>query len=231
MTRILTATFSLLLLSPYIVGAQSTSFEPVEGYLSSYQFSHEYHTKVRDILLKGITGTPDAMLVTLTSFSPERAVVLSKGEVISLKCSVPIWNNDAPDKIKVEKTSVRISKKLSVAVHKLWFDALGTTSYPNESRAGLDGASYYFTSFKTGLGLRAGTVWSPEAKSLPSELLRIAYELPNLEDGGSTSEKALLTRVNALHAKTTKKEQAGTDQPSTASDEKKPKLESKEPLQ
>ena len=150
-----------ILLFPSIAGAQSTSLEPAEGYFSSYDFSHEYRTKVRNILLKGITDTPEAMLVTLASFSSESAIILTENEVIILECSEPIWNHDAPDKIKVEKKSIRVSEEFANAVHKLWFDALGTTAYPDESRAGLDGASYYFTSFRVGLGLRAGTAWSP----------------------------------------------------------------------
>jgi hypothetical protein len=193
-------TLSFVLLFPIIAGAQSTSFEPADGYFSSYDFAHEYRTKVRNILLKGITDTPDAMLVTLASFSAESAIVLTEGEVIILECSKPIWNNDAPEKIKVEKTSIRISKELAAALHTLWFDALGTTSYPDESRAGLDGASFYFTSFRVGLGLRAGTAWSPEPKSLPSELIQVAYGLRMLSVGGDTKE--LLDRVQVLHTKT-----------------------------
>jgi len=216
MINLRTLVLSSALLFPCLACAQSNTLEPAEGYFSSYDFSHKYRTKVRNILLKGITDTPDAMLVTLSSFSPESAIVLSKGEVILLKCSKPIWNNDAPEKIKIEKKSIRISKELGDAVHKLWFDALGTTSYPNESRDGLDGVSYYFTSFRVGLGVRAGTAWTPEAKSLPSELLRVAYELSNLGNGGTTSEKKLLSEVKALHGKIAKREQGGAEQPATA---------------
>ena len=220
MTSLRAISLSFVLLFPCVACAQSTSLEPAEGYFSSYDRSHEYRSKVRNILLKGITDTPKAMLVTLASFNPESAMVLTEGEVILLKCSEPIWNNDAPEKIKVEKKSIRVSKELAEAVHKLWFDALGTTAYPDESSAGLDGASYYFTSFRVGLGLRAGTAWSPEPKSLPSELLRVAYELPNLGKGGTTSEKKLLPEVRALHATTTKREQGGADQPATAPESK-----------
>jgi hypothetical protein len=208
-------TLSFVLLVPNIAGAQSTSLEPAEGYFSSYDFSHAYSTKVRNILLKGITDTPDAMLVTLASFSPESAIVLTEGEVIMLRCSKPIWHNDVPEKIQVEKTSIRISKELATAIHTLWFDALGTTSYPDESRAGLDGASFYFTSFREGLGLRAGTAWCPEAKSLPSELLKVANGLRNLDGKGEAYKKELLDRVQTLDAKIKKREQAGTGQPAT----------------
>ena len=206
MTNFRAITLSFVLLSPNVVGAQSTSLEPAEGYFSSYDFSHEYRTKVRNILLKGITDTPDAMLVTLASFSPESAIVLTDGEVIMLMCSKPIWNNDAPEKILIEKTSIRISKELAAAIHTLWFDALGTTSYSDESRAGLDGASFYFTSFRVGLGLRAGTAWSPEAKSLPSELLDVAVGLRNLDGKDEAAQKELLDRVQTLHANIKKRE-------------------------
>lgn len=191
----------ILLLCPFVVVAQSTSFEPAEGHFSSFHFHHEYLNKVRNILLKGISDTPDAMLVTLASFGAESAIVVINGEVIQLKCSKAIWNNKSPESIKVEKKSIRISPELAKAVHKLWFDALGTTAYPNEGRHGRDGVSYYFTSFTVGHGLRAGSAWSPEPKSLPSELVRVAFELSNLGEGGTTSELKLLAEVQALHAK------------------------------
>ena len=140
------------------------------------------------------------MLVTLASFSPESAIVLINGEVIQLKCSKQIWNNKTPENIKVEKKSIRISPELAEAVHKLWFDALGTTAYPNEGHHGFDGASYYFTAFRVMHGLRAGKAWSPKPKSLPSELLQIAFKLSNLGEGGTTSELKLLPEVQALHA-------------------------------
>lgn len=220
MIRICTTTLTFVLLFSQIVRAQSTSLEPAEGYFSSYQFSHEYNTKVRDILLKGITDTPEAMLVTLASFSPESAIVLTKNELITLECSEPIWNNDTPEKVKVEKTSIRVSKELAEAVHVLWFDALGTTSYPDEGRAGLDGASFYFTSFRVGLGLRAGTAWSPEAKSLPSELIEVAIDLRDLGSDKEATEKKLLEKVQALHEKIQKREQAGTGQPANRPESK-----------
>ncbi|MGJ8655832.1 MAG: hypothetical protein ACSHX6_05215 [Akkermansiaceae bacterium] len=215
-------TFSILtaLLFPFTTSAQSTSLEPAEGYFSSYNFSHEYRIKVRNILLKGISDKPDAMLVTLASFSPETAIVLSEGELIELKCSKQIWNNDAPEKIIVKKRSIRLSKELAEAVQTLWFDALGSTRYSNERRAGLDGASHYFTSFRVGLGLRAARAWSPAEKSLPSELLRVAHELINLKAGESKTEKKLLSEVRAIHATIIKKEKTSADQSATASEAK-----------
>ena len=213
MTMIHATILSCALLFPCVLSAQSTSLEPAEGYFSSYQFSHQYHVKVRDILLKGVTDTPDAMLLALGN--PEGAIVFTKGEWISLKCSERIWNNNSPEKITVEKTSLHISKELAEAIHNLWFDALGTTSYPSESRSGLDGVTYYFTSFKLNHGLRAGKAWSPEKKSLPYELLEVAHGLGFRTDGGKTAEKEFLDRVLAIHAKVKQSEQGGADQPAT----------------
>ena len=178
--------------------AQSNKLEPAESYFSSFDFQHEYRTKIRNILLKGITDTPDAMLVTLASFSSESAIVLEEEKLIVLRCSKPIWNNKNPEKIKVTKISTNISKELAAEVHKLWFESLRTTSYSDESHDGLDGTSYYFTSFRVGLGLRSGTSWSPEDKSLPSELISVAHALQRLGKDRDDKETALLAKVKAL---------------------------------
>lgn len=179
----------------------SIGLEPVDGYFSSYAYFHEYQSKVRNLLLKGVDDTPKAMLVTLASIRAESAIVLTEQEVKILSCSEPIWNSKAPEKIAIEKRSFHVSKELADALHSLWFDSLGTTSYPDENRHGRDGASYYFTTYKAGMDLRAGTAWSPASGSLPSELLRIAHELEKLSDGDEDAQSELLTQVRSLHSK------------------------------
>lgn len=178
--------------------AQSTNFEPVEGYFSSYSHSHKFNSKIRNILLKDADDSPRAMLVTLPGYNRQNAIVLSSNEVTIITLNdVYISAKSSEKNISAKHQSFEISEELADVIHQLWFNALKTVAYSDERQTGRDGINYYFTSFKVGLGLRAGKAWSPKKKSLPYELIQIADDLIKLKT--KEDEKVLLKRIKELN--------------------------------
>jgi hypothetical protein len=109
--------------------------------------------------------------------------------------------NDAekkiPEKIgdlRIEKRSRAIPPALLKAVREVWEDALMHATHAQESHSGLDGARWHYSLWIRGRGVLSGTVWSPNAGTIPSALndvLAALIEYVSREANESHIESAL----------------------------------------
>jgi hypothetical protein len=206
------------------------SFEPVEGYFSSYTYKHEYSNNIRNILLKDITDKPLAQLLTAETvmlIQPKNHKDHSTGfEFVLIRPKEQLWNSPDPDAVDIERFSAPISKELAHAFNDLWFTALGKTAYPLRNTLTSTGASFhYFSVFRLGEGIRAAKTTSPSKDSIPRQLISLFTKLQHLipvaddialPDGITLSEyeqsrtqiiEELLPKIIELKEKITKDEQ------------------------
>jgi len=181
-----------------ILGLSSTAREneaclrPVVGYLSSYSFYHAYLVAVRDILVRGAADSP-AIMVTLPSFSEESMVYIQPRDrevvVVSAATTKQIWSTEKKDEIKVEQKEKVIKTEIADQICAVFALATSQAHYPKVESIGLDGVTYQFSSFATGVGVRAGQTWSPEPKSTCGMLVSLGEHMHSYVRGEISAEK------------------------------------------
>ncbi|WBA42144.1 hypothetical protein [Hymenobacter canadensis] len=83
-----------------------------------------------------------------------------------------------------------ITTELARTLTNLWHAAIQQTRYPEPlMRIRTDGTRFVFSSFRPGMGLRAGTTWEPAAGTHMSSLAGIVTELHQLATAGAYSEQ------------------------------------------
>lgn len=165
--------------------------EPVDGIYDIYDYRFEYGSKVRRVLFNGLIDGPEIRFLVKPSFTPENVLSIEfdrknkKYYIIYHICEENIWYSKKWETIKVQKFKTEIDKE-SVALIKSLFDiAIAKVRFPEPEKDGLitsgaDGTTYYFSIFKEGYGVQAGTVWSPKNGSKMNKLVAIGNQLIEL---------------------------------------------------
>ncbi len=188
---ILLTIFGILLVIPAIQ-AQNEHLEPVESIFDEYDFRFEYYSLVREVLMNGLSDTPEVRFLIIPSFAVEEVVAIEerKGKyyIVHHKMQNSIWYTEKnKDKIKVLKKAVEISKADMQLYHELFKVAVKNKEYPEQEILGFDGVNYYFSAKNDENNkLRTGTTWSPSEKSKIGGLTNIGKSLIKLAE--STDE-------------------------------------------
>lgn len=165
---------------------------PVDGYLSSYGHNHYYLVAVRDILVRAAADSP-AIMVTLPSFSEESMVFIQPRDrevvVVSATTTKQIWSTEKKDEIKVEQKEKVIKKEIADQICAVFALATSQTRYPKGGGFGVDGVTYQFSSFVTGIGVRAGQTWSPDPKTTCGMLVSLGEHMHSYVRGEISAEK------------------------------------------
>jgi hypothetical protein len=171
-------------LGPIKAQDKGDHLEPVGSIYDIYDFQFEYYSKVRKVLFKGLTDSPEIRFQVMASFTPENVLDIefdrnnSQYYIVYHICETMIWDNKKWDKVKVQVYKTEIDKE-SVELIKSLFDiAITQTKFPENETMRLDGAEYYFSINK--FGLKSGTVWSPSDETKMRKLVDIGYELIKL---------------------------------------------------
>ncbi len=182
--RIIIALIFLNFLGPIKAQDKGDHLEPVGSIYDIYDFQFEYYSKVRKVLFKGLTDSPEIRFQVMASFTPENVLDIefdrnnSQYYIVYHICETMIWDNKKWDKVKVQVYKTEIDKE-SVELIKSLFDiAITQTKFPENETMRLDGAEYYFSINK--FGLKSGTVWSPSDETKMRKLVDIGYELIKL---------------------------------------------------
>ncbi|MFD1096112.1 hypothetical protein ACFQ3Q_10165 [Salegentibacter chungangensis] len=181
----------------------SDHLEPVSGIFGDYDFAFDYHTKIRKVLLKDLSDSPDLRFITLPSFSPEYVLDLNydkKKEEIYLifrVCKSKIWYNKNWEKIKVLEYKKKIDKEQYDLIMPLFQNALNGTRYAEEETIGFDGTDYYFIVFDN--GIKAGKIWTPNEKSKMGRLVEIGNELIKFTRNKVKFDKNLKDKIELLN--------------------------------
>ncbi|MEO6873372.1 MAG: hypothetical protein ABI222_00985 [Opitutaceae bacterium] len=191
---VLFVAMAFLFLNSQFLVAQGTEthLEPVNGYLSSYGFDQPYLVSVRNILVGRVVESSPAVMVTLPSFSEETMVYLSLKDgstfVVSATTSKSIWSNENADKIVVIEKQKQISKDVADQIRAGFTLATAQTRYPDFAKIGLDGVTYHFSTFATGIGIRAGQTWSPDSGTVCGKLVNLGEQMHAYVRGETTAE-------------------------------------------
>jgi len=177
--------FLVLFVSVSRAGDQFPHLTPCEDVLSDYQFRVDYHLSVRKILYASLSRDPYFRMTVLPSFTPEWVVEIQDPirEVATVKYAVvdgKIWSNDAPEKLRVIERSIQISSELAQLLKQLLDKHLDGVRYAYSESLGLDGTTYHFSNFRTGIGVRTGQTWSPEPQWPTDRLVKVTELLRDL---------------------------------------------------
>jgi len=89
-----------------------------------------------------------------------------------------IWYNKNWEKTNVFEYRKTISKESVDKIKELFKKAITQTKYYDSETIGLDGETYYFS--YSDMGLRSGSVWSPNEGSKMDRLIKIGFKLIDL---------------------------------------------------
>ncbi len=176
--------FGLLNLSAQV----NDHLEPVNGMLFDYDFQVEYHSKIRKILLKGLTDSPHLRFLTLPSFKPTYVLDIDKEFepdryfVTFHRSEKKIWYNKEWEKVKIKKYKSELSKKSAEILIELYKEAINQTKYIKTDVIGFDGTNYFFSVFDN--GTKTGTVWAPSKNSRMGKLVEISNTVIELVEKG-----------------------------------------------
>lgn len=177
--------------------------EPVNGFYDAFDFQFEYHSKIRNILFKGLAEGPIIRFVVIPSFTKEQVLDIERDEMkyylIVHEVDKPIWGNYELDKIKVNEYRKELDSASVEIIHKLFHNALKQTRYPDRNTQGTDGANYYFSTLGD-FQILSGTIWSPKNGTKLDKLVDISYDLiffTKRENQASLKQK-LLDRISTL---------------------------------
>ena len=172
------------------------NLEPVSGIFYMHDYRFEYYTKVRKVLLNGLSEKPEIRFQGMPSFSPEYVLDIEFDKTndqyfIIFHISKPkISNNDKKwDEFQVLKFKTKIDKASVILIKSLFSAALAQVKYPPPVKEGemiflgLDGETFYFFADD-----KSGTVWSPPKGSKMSKLVAIGNKLIEL----AQSEKEIV---------------------------------------
>jgi hypothetical protein len=161
--------------------------EPVGGIFDIYSFEFEYHSKIRDILFKGLSDEPEVRFVGLPSFVQEYVFEIQQDEktkkyfAVYQEVDSMIWFNERPDRIQVRTLKKEIRKESVDLIKQLFLSAIKLTRHPNNEPHGFDGTNYYFSAQQD--GIVSGKTWSPPDGSKLRRLTNISIELIALTCG------------------------------------------------
>lgn len=75
------------------------------------------------------------------------------------------------------KSAIQISKSLADVVYQIRVNTILETRYDRQSYAGLDGTTYFFSTFVSSLGWMHGRVWEPHADLPPRWIVEAGEQL------------------------------------------------------
>ena len=187
MNKILRLIITIILLGNFgIIKAQKNSdhLEPVGGIYEIYDFEFEYYSKVRKVLFKGLTDSPEIRFQIMPSFTPENVLDIEyddeneKYYIIHHSCEKMIWYNKNWENVKVIKHKSEIDKQSVELLKSLFGKAISKTRYLENESLGFDGVQYYF-SYRNST-TKSGTKWSPKKETKIGKLVEIGSELIEL---------------------------------------------------
>lgn len=184
---------------------------PETGILEAFDFSFEYHSKIRKLLFDGLSDSPEIQLAIIPSFTPEEVLNVEfdkKTESYYMNyhiCKENIWFHHNWEEIKVQKYRKKINTASAKLLKSLFIEAIygtrhpASTKYPTRVTVRNDGTNYYFS--VENYGKRSGRTWSPGKESKMGRLVAIGQELTELvknDDEIINFDDSLITKIENL---------------------------------
>ena len=166
--------------------------EPVGGFFDVYDFQFEYYSKVREILLNGLSDKPEVRFQVMPSFTPENVldIEFDRGKDVYYMvyhiAEQMIWHNKQSENIEIERFRIVIDKESVKLIKSLFSNAIAQVRFTplvvegGKIIVGTDGVDYYFTVNEHECGIKSGKVWSPERGTKMDRLVAIGNKLIEL---------------------------------------------------
>lgn len=151
-----------------------------------------YYSKVRKILLNGLSDKPEIRFQVMPSFTPENVLDIEFDRAKDVYYMVyhiaeqKIWHNKQSENIKVERFRIVIDKESVRLIKSLFSNAIVQVRFTplvvegGKVVIGTDGVDYYFTVNEHEGGIKSGKVWSPERGTKMDRLVAIGNKLIEL---------------------------------------------------
>lgn len=164
---------------------QTPHLQPSPGVFAEPQFSLDYQLAVRKVLFPQGMPQADFSAVVLPSFTAEWTLFLHGAtnghRIIELRVvDGQVWGALQSGEQIPNFTAYRepIDEDVATEVVAALIRALRDTAYPKpDTRVGLDGVTYYFSSFIRREGTLSGQVWSPDASTDAGKLVALLEAL------------------------------------------------------
>lgn len=184
------------MLLSFSVCAQNDHLEPVESIFDHYNLRFKYYSKIRTVLMDGMSPYPEVRFLVVPSFSAEKVVSIEVEDgnyyIIYHEMEESIWyTKKNPKQIKVRKKKVEITKSDMLLFQELFKQAIRNRKYPDEEFWGSDGTNFYFS--VADKRLKTGTVWSPSWGTKMRRLVEIGNMLIRLAKDTDSGELASLS--------------------------------------
>jgi hypothetical protein len=161
--------------------SQDDHLEPDDGYFDLQKYSYEYYSKIRSILFKGLSDSPEIRYFVKPSFDTEYVLQIEYDRdndnyfIVFQRAKESIWYKKDKQNIIVEIKRNRISKGDVELIKDLYINAIKKTQFIERDIIGLDGTTYVFTVFD--FGLKTGQTRSPKKDTKMDELIHISEKL------------------------------------------------------
>lgn len=178
--------------------AQDDHLLPADGFFNLYTHEREYYPYIYKHLLKDLSDTPLARLITLPSFTPESVLsVESVGwnkedyKLIYVIGRESIWYKKNKNTLEVTRYEEPLDTDLVGMIREIFKEVTAQVRYlSDDSRSvGLDGITYVFTTFVAGQGNRSGQVWSPDEGTKMNRLIEFTRVMIQLAQSDSAIER------------------------------------------
>jgi hypothetical protein len=183
---------------------QNDHLEPKRDFSSYEGVLKEYYENVFPKLLAGMSERPLARYMVLPSFSPEYVLSLEKEDksgyfFLKLKyLNRNYWYAKSRKLVGSNSNKKRISDSLAFEIENLFKVATEGIKNPKGETKGLDGATYYFSTYRENKGLITGEKWSPKEGTKMDSLVNLCEQYSALVKGKGISEQELINRTQQL---------------------------------
>lgn len=180
----------ILLCNSGIVKGQNREdhLEPNRGIFHISDLGFEYDVKIRKVLFKGLSDSPEIRFQVVSSFGHIGVLDIEydrdegKNILIYHRCSKhEIQCEEEWEKIKIEKFKTEIDRKSVERIRSLFSIAIEQVRYPKKFVHVFDGATYYFSvDANDTYGQKSGMVSSPDRGTKMGRLVEIGGKLIEL---------------------------------------------------
>ncbi|RZK65523.1 MAG: hypothetical protein EOO92_26265, partial [Pedobacter sp.] len=162
-------------------GRAQNSLEPCKGVFSIDHEEYGYYALIKEKLFDGLSDTPGARLIILPSFESERVMDIDYDTLSSKYYATvhiangSIWGVANKENVTINKFRREISPESAQTLFEIYERAIYLSQPCEYVRGGLDGTSYYFMRWST--GMQCATTWSPDKASVLGRLIDINDEI------------------------------------------------------
>lgn len=166
---------------PILNVAQEKHLIPIHNHPAVVPLVHtSFYEENRDVLYGDPSERPTLKITVIPSFNPVFTIAFNRYKITIRKAGyLPKKKNG---EVNVETEEIRASKELYDGLSELFYYALLQTKVDTTFNQGLDGTTYYLSSFAPFKQRITGMLWSPRPESDMDKLTKIISEIYHFKE-------------------------------------------------